>query len=141
MTPIAPHITAFLRKRLAVDQRASPHTCDTYAYAFQLRAGDPHRGCLPQDVGHLSPVARGMAMYITRASPLYAQPHTCEIDVLPMDVDEAGLRSMPGARDVPMASETRKSTQQSTHIVSSRRRPSGRVHVSATGTYANRRSQ
>ena len=36
MTPIAPHITAFLRKRLAVDQRASPHTCDTYAYAFQL---------------------------------------------------------------------------------------------------------
>jgi site-specific recombinase XerD len=36
MTPIAPHITAFLQKRLAVDQRASPHTCDTYAYAFQL---------------------------------------------------------------------------------------------------------
>ncbi|MGH7355821.1 MAG: tyrosine-type recombinase/integrase [Candidatus Rokuibacteriota bacterium] len=36
MTPIAPHITVFLRKRLAVDQRASPHTCDTYAYAFQL---------------------------------------------------------------------------------------------------------
>ena len=36
MTPVAPHITAFLRKRLAVDQRASPHTCDTYAYAFQL---------------------------------------------------------------------------------------------------------
>jgi len=36
MTPIAPHITAFLQKRLAVDLRASPHTCDTYAYAFQL---------------------------------------------------------------------------------------------------------
>jgi site-specific recombinase XerD len=36
MTPIAPHITAFLRKRLAVDQRASAHTCDAYAYAFQL---------------------------------------------------------------------------------------------------------
>lgn len=36
MTPIAPHITAFFQKRLAVDQRASPHTCDTYAYAFQL---------------------------------------------------------------------------------------------------------
>ena len=36
MTPIAPHITAFLQKRLAVDQRASPHTSDTYAYAFQL---------------------------------------------------------------------------------------------------------
>jgi site-specific recombinase XerD len=36
MTPIAPHITAFLQKRLAVDLRASPHTSDAYAYAFQL---------------------------------------------------------------------------------------------------------
>lgn len=36
MTPIAPHITAFLQKRLAVEQCASQHTCDTYAYAFQL---------------------------------------------------------------------------------------------------------
>lgn len=36
MTPIAPHITAFLRQRLAVERRASHHTCDTYAYAFQL---------------------------------------------------------------------------------------------------------
>ena len=36
MTPIAPHITAFLQKRLALERRASPHTCDTYAYAFQL---------------------------------------------------------------------------------------------------------
>lgn len=36
MTLIAPHITAFFQKRLAVDRRASPHTCDTYAYAFQL---------------------------------------------------------------------------------------------------------
>ena len=36
MTPIAPHITAFLQKWLAVDRRASPHTCDTYAYAFLL---------------------------------------------------------------------------------------------------------
>lgn len=36
MTPIAPHITAYLRERLAVEQRASNHTCDTYAYAFQL---------------------------------------------------------------------------------------------------------
>jgi site-specific recombinase XerD len=36
MIPIAPHITAFLQKRLAVERRASPHTCDTYAYAFQL---------------------------------------------------------------------------------------------------------
>jgi len=36
MIPIAPHITAFLQKRLPVEQRASPHTCDAYAYAFQL---------------------------------------------------------------------------------------------------------
>ena len=36
MTPIAPHISAFFQKRLAVDLRVSPHTCDTYAYAFQL---------------------------------------------------------------------------------------------------------
>lgn len=36
MTPIAPHITAFLRQRLAVERNASRHTCDTYAYAFQL---------------------------------------------------------------------------------------------------------
>jgi hypothetical protein len=36
MTPLAPHITAFLRKRLPVDCRASEHTCDTYAHAFRL---------------------------------------------------------------------------------------------------------
>ena len=36
MTDIAPHITAFLRQRLGVERVASPHTCDTYAYAFQL---------------------------------------------------------------------------------------------------------
>lgn len=36
MTPIAPHITAFLRERLPIERRASPHTCDTYAYAFRL---------------------------------------------------------------------------------------------------------
>ncbi len=36
MTPIAPHIAAFFQKRLTVDLQASPHTCDTYAYAFQL---------------------------------------------------------------------------------------------------------
>jgi len=36
VTPIAPHITAFLQKRLAVERLASPHTCDTYAYGFQL---------------------------------------------------------------------------------------------------------
>jgi site-specific recombinase XerD len=36
MTDIAPHISAFLRQRLGVERMASPHTCDTYAYAFQL---------------------------------------------------------------------------------------------------------
>ena len=36
MTPLAPHITAFLRVRLPVERRASAQTCDTYAYAFQL---------------------------------------------------------------------------------------------------------
>jgi site-specific recombinase XerD len=36
MAAIAPHITAYLRQRLPVERAASPHTCDTYAYAFQL---------------------------------------------------------------------------------------------------------
>ena len=36
MTPLAPHITAFLRERLPIDRRASEHTCDTYAHAFRL---------------------------------------------------------------------------------------------------------
>jgi site-specific recombinase XerD len=36
MTPLAPHLTAFLRERLPIARAASPHTCDTYAYAFQL---------------------------------------------------------------------------------------------------------
>ena len=39
MTDIAPHITAFLRQRLEIEQAASPHTRDTYAYAFQLLFG------------------------------------------------------------------------------------------------------
>lgn len=36
MTPIAPYITTFLREHLPTERRASQHTCDTYAYAFQL---------------------------------------------------------------------------------------------------------
>jgi hypothetical protein len=36
MISIAPHITAFLRERLPIEKMASPNTCDTYAYAFQL---------------------------------------------------------------------------------------------------------
>jgi len=36
MTPIAPHISAFLQKRLPMERGASENTCDSYAYAFQL---------------------------------------------------------------------------------------------------------
>jgi len=36
MTAIAPHITAFLRERLPQQRGASEHTCQSYAYAFQL---------------------------------------------------------------------------------------------------------
>lgn len=36
MTLLAPHLSAFLREHLPHDRRASPHTCETYAYAFQL---------------------------------------------------------------------------------------------------------
>jgi integrase/recombinase XerD len=36
MTPLAPHLTAFLRDRLPRERGASPHTCDAYAYTFQL---------------------------------------------------------------------------------------------------------
>ena len=36
MTLIAPHIAAFLRKRLSVERQASPNTCDSYADAFRL---------------------------------------------------------------------------------------------------------
>ena len=36
MTPIAPHITAFLKQRLPVERAASDNTCASYAYAFKL---------------------------------------------------------------------------------------------------------
>ena len=36
MTLLAPHLTAFLRVRLPRERNAKPHTCDAYAYAFQL---------------------------------------------------------------------------------------------------------
>src|SRR6202161_1098363 len=36
MTAIAPHVTAFFQERLTLERRASVHTCDSYAYAFQL---------------------------------------------------------------------------------------------------------
>ncbi len=35
MTPIAPHMQAFLREHLAHHRGASQHTCDSYAYSFQ----------------------------------------------------------------------------------------------------------
>jgi integrase/recombinase XerD len=34
--PIAPHLTAFLREHLPGVRQCSPHTCESYAYAFQL---------------------------------------------------------------------------------------------------------
>lgn len=36
MTQLAPHLTAFLRGHLPNERRASVHTCDAYAYSFQL---------------------------------------------------------------------------------------------------------
>jgi site-specific recombinase XerD len=39
MTDIAPYMSAYLREHLPQERRASPHTCDTYAYAFQLLLG------------------------------------------------------------------------------------------------------
>lgn len=36
MTPLATHITAFLRERLPLERGASVHTCDSYAYTFKL---------------------------------------------------------------------------------------------------------
>ena len=36
MTPIAPHIEAFLREHLVRQRDASQHTCDSYATSFQL---------------------------------------------------------------------------------------------------------
>lgn len=36
MTPIAPHISAFLQQRLPIERGASDNTCESYAYAFKL---------------------------------------------------------------------------------------------------------
>jgi hypothetical protein len=36
MKPIAPLITRFLREHLPIEKGFSPHTCETYAYAFRL---------------------------------------------------------------------------------------------------------
>src|SRR5205809_205751 len=49
MTLVAPHITAYLRERLPNERKASPHTSDTYAYAFQLlfQFASQRLGCSP----------------------------------------------------------------------------------------------
>ncbi len=36
MTAIAPYLSAFLREHLPQERRASPHTCEAYAYTYQL---------------------------------------------------------------------------------------------------------
>jgi len=36
MTPIAPHITAYLQQRLPLERAASDNTCASYGYAFKL---------------------------------------------------------------------------------------------------------
>lgn len=36
MTPLAPHLTAFLQQRLPLEQGVSEHTRDSYSYTFQL---------------------------------------------------------------------------------------------------------
>jgi site-specific recombinase XerC len=36
MTALAPPLAIFLREHLPRDRRASPHTCEAYAYSFQL---------------------------------------------------------------------------------------------------------
>src|SRR5438309_9100474 len=52
MTLIAPHITAYLRERLPNERKASPHTSDTYAYAFQLlfQFASHRLGCSPSAI-------------------------------------------------------------------------------------------
>lgn len=36
MTPLAPHVTAFFQGHLPLERRVSPHTSESYAYAFKL---------------------------------------------------------------------------------------------------------
>ena len=38
MTALAPYLSCFLREHLPRERRASPHTCESYAYCFQLLA-------------------------------------------------------------------------------------------------------
>ncbi len=36
MTALAPHLATFLREHMPRERRSSPHTCEAYAYSFQL---------------------------------------------------------------------------------------------------------
>jgi site-specific recombinase XerD len=53
MMPLAPHLTAFLREYLPRDRGCSQHTCEAYAYAFQLLLGfaATHLGTSPSALG------------------------------------------------------------------------------------------
>ncbi|HEY5959722.1 MAG TPA: tyrosine-type recombinase/integrase, partial [Polyangiaceae bacterium] len=53
MTPIAPHIEAFLRDYLPKQRGASQHTCDTYAYGFRLlfKFASQELKCRPSEIG------------------------------------------------------------------------------------------
>ena len=44
MTALAPSLAVFLREHLPRDRRASPHTCEAYAYSFQLLVTFAARG-------------------------------------------------------------------------------------------------
>ncbi len=54
MTPLAPHLSAFLQEHLPRDRGCSPHTCESYAYAFQLLV------CFAADRLGTSPSALGL---------------------------------------------------------------------------------
>jgi hypothetical protein len=96
---------------------------------------------IAQAVAHLRHIARGMAMYITRASLLYAQPHILR------DPRPTGWMSMKPAWRPYLAHGRADGFRDAvgrlrghTHRFQPVQNP-GRVHVAATGTYANRRSQ
>jgi site-specific recombinase XerC len=52
MTPLAPHITAYLQQRLPRERQASRHTIDTYSYAFKLlfKFASERLGVAPSDL-------------------------------------------------------------------------------------------
>ena len=49
MTALAPHLSSFLLEYLPRERRMSPHTCDAYAYSFQLLI------CFAADRLHVKP--------------------------------------------------------------------------------------